>query len=117
MKNKNFAESIKCALIGIASGFRSERNFKIYMGIAAAFLTLNILTGSGVYDYIIWLALTCAAFAAEFINTAIERICDSLCPDRNDDVKFVKDVAAGAVLVFGIAFFGGEGAVLINNIL
>lgn len=117
MKNKNFAESVKCALHGTSQGFRSERNFKIYTGIAAAFLLLNIATGSGIYDYVIWLALTCTVFAAELINTSIERICDALIPEKNDNARFIKDTAAGAVLITGIAFFGGEGAVLVNNIL
>lgn len=117
MKNKNFAESIKCALHGTIQGFRTERNFKIYTGIAAVFLLLNIATDSSVYDYVIWLALTCIVFAAELINTSIERICDILIPEKNDNAKFVKDTAAGAVLVTGIAFFGGEGAALVKNIL
>ncbi len=32
-------------------------------------------------------------------------------------MKFVKDVAAGSVLCMGIAFFGGEGAILVLNII
>lgn len=108
---------MKCALHGTSQGFRTERNFKKYMAIASVFLLLNIATGSGVYDYVIWLALTCTVFAAEFINTSIERICDALIPEKNDNAKFIKDTAAAAVLITGIAFFGGEGAVLVNNIL
>lgn len=116
MKNKNFLQSVKCALRGLASGFRAERNFKIYAGIALVFLALNILTRSGMYDYIILLVLTCAVFAAEYLNTAAERLCDRLCPKEDENVKFVKDVAAGAVLAMGIAFFGAEGAILISNL-
>lgn len=117
MKNKNFLQSVKCAVKGMASGFRTERNFKVYTVIALVFLLLNIVTSSGFYDYIILLVLTCGAFSAEYINTAIERLCDSLCPDADKNVKFIKDVAAGAVLVAGIAFFGAEGAILISNLL
>ncbi len=117
MKNKNFLQSVKCAAKGIASGFRSERNFKIYICIAAVFLVLNILASSGLYDYIIFISLTCGVFAAEFINTAAERICDSFRPEKDKDVEFIKDVSAAAVLVMGIAFFTAEGAVLISNFL
>ncbi len=117
MKNKNFFQSVKCALRGLADGFRAERNFKIYAVIALTFLALNIITGSGVYDYIILLTLTGAAFSAEYFNTALERLCDKLCTEKNCDVKFIKDVAAGAVLAVGIAFFGAEGAVIAKNLL
>lgn len=117
MKNTSFLQSVKCAAKGVASGFRTERNFKIYSVIALVFLALNIITSSGFYDYIILLALTCGAFSAEYVNTAIERLCDSLCPEPNKNVRFIKDVAAGAVFVTGIAFFGAEGAILISNLL
>lgn len=116
MKNKNFLQSIKCAFRGIISGFRSERNFKIYIGIAIIFLALNIITCSGLYDYIILLALTCGVFSAEYLNTAAEKLCDSFCSERDENAGFIKDVAAASVLVMGIAFFTAEGAVLISNI-
>lgn len=117
MKNRNFWQSLVCAFRGIASGFRTERNFRIYIGIALVFLALNILTSSGFYDYILLLALSCGVFAVEYINTAVERLCDSFCTEENRDVKFAKDVSASAVLVMGIAFFGTEGAVLVSNLL
>lgn len=117
MKNKNFFQSVKRAARGIADGFRAERNFKIYAVIAAVFLALNIVTGSGLYDYMILLTLTSAAFSAEYFNTALERICDRFCSETDNDVKFIKDVAAGAVLAVGIAFFGAEGAVIAANLL
>ncbi len=117
MKNKNFWQSICCAARGLLSGFRSERNFKIYACIAVAFLIFNILLKAGIYDYIILVSLTCGVFAAEYINTAVERVCDRLCKDSDEDIRFVKDVAAGAVLCMGIAFFFSEFAILIPKIL
>lgn len=117
MKNKNFLQSVVCAFRGIAGGFREERNFKIYACIAAVVLALNILTSSGLYDYILFLALSCGVFAAEYVNTAVERLCDSFCAEENRDVRFAKDVSAAAVLIMGITFFGAEGAVLFSNFL
>lgn len=116
MKNKNFLQSVKCAFRGIIRGFRSERNFKIYICIALTFLVLNIVTSSGLYDYIILLALTCGVFSAEYLNTAAEKLCDSFCPEKDENAGFIKDVAAASVLVMGIAFFAAEGAVIVSNI-
>lgn len=117
MKNRNLWQSIACALKGIGCSFRTERNFKIYIGIVFVFLLLNILTLSGLYDYILLLMLSCGVFAAEYVNTAVERLCDSFCTEENKDIRFAKDVSASAVLVMGVAFFGAEGAVLVSNIL
>lgn len=117
MKNKNFWQSILCALRGMKSGFRSERNFKIYIGIALTFLVFNILLSVGVYDYLVLLALSCFTFATEYVNTAIERVCDHMCSENHEDIAFIKDVAAAAVLVSGFAFFIGEGLVLIPRLL
>ena len=117
MKNKNFLQSAKCAIRGLEIGFCTERNFKIYCGIALLFLILNILTGSGLYDYLFFLLLVCIVFSVEYINTSLERLCDSFSMEENTNMKFVKDVAAGSVLCVGIAFFGGEGAILVLNII
>ena len=117
MKNKNFLQSVKCALKGMKSGFLSERNFKIYLCIAAFFLILNILLSANIYDYVILVILSCAVFSAEYLNTAIERMCDRFCDEKDKDIGFVKDVSAAAVLVNGIAFFTGEGIILISKIL
>lgn len=37
--------------------------------------------------------------SAELFNTAIERIADRVQPEFDEDIKAIKDVAAGAVLV------------------
>lgn len=117
MKNRNFGQSLHCAVRGLVSGFRTERNFKIYIVIAVIFLGLNILLSAGLYDYIILLMLSCGVFSAEYINTAVERLANSFCSDCNSNIKFVKDVAAGAVLIMGIAFFISEGIILISKLL
>lgn len=117
MKNKNFWESVKCALRGLWNGYRAERNFKIYTGIASVFLVLNILAEAGPYEYVFFVMLVAAVFAAEYINTSIERAIDHLGEGIHEDFRFVKDVAAAAVLMFGIAFFVGEGILLSMCIL
>lgn len=117
MKNKNFLQSVACAFRGLKSGFCTERNLKIYLGIALLFLILNVVTGSGLYDYILFLMLVCGVFSTEYINTSIERLCDNFSTKESENTKFIKDVAAGAVLCMGIAFFGVEGVILVSNIM
>ncbi len=116
-RNKSFSRSIFCAFKGLTAAFKEERNFKIYIAVAAVFLVLNILTGSGKYDYIVFILSAAAVFGAELINTAIERVCDSQNSNDNSDIRFIKDVSAGAVLMLGIGFFVCQGLTLISNLL
>lgn len=47
-----------------------------------------------------FLMLACAlVIGAELFNTAIERMCDVFHPEKSENVKYIKDVSAAAVLV------------------
>lgn len=50
-------------------------------------------------------ALLCigAVTALECLNTAVERLCDTVHPDKAEGIRIAKDVAAGAVLCAAIA--------------
>ena len=41
--------------------------------------------------------------SAEAMNTAVELLADALHPDRDERIRVVKDLAAGAVLITAIA--------------
>lgn len=53
-----------------------------------------------------WIAIVAAiamVWICETINTAIEKLCDFACNmERNDAIKAVKDIAAGAVLMASV---------------
>ncbi|MGN0621386.1 MAG: diacylglycerol kinase [Porcipelethomonas sp.] len=115
--NHSLFSSIKCAASGIKSAFRTEKNFTSYIIIAAVFLVLNFITGSGRYDYVVYTICTFSVIGAEMFNTALERICDSRTHENSSDIQFIKDVSAGAVLVLGVCFFICEGIVLCSNLV
>lgn len=113
VKNKNLQQSIRVAINGIFLGFKEEKNFKTYMVIAFVFFTLNILTRSTLIEYIFYVIIVALVIATELLNTAVERIIDRFVIEKNKDAQFIKDISAGAVLIFGIAFFIIEGIILI----
>ncbi len=53
----------------------------------------------------ILVVVTGFVWAAEIFNTAIEKIMDYISIDREPEIKFIKDVAAAAVLVAAITAF------------
>ncbi len=117
MKNKNIFQSIRCAAHGIAECYRTERNFMEYTAIALVMLTLNILLKCAVWEYIVFITLVTAAFSAEFLNTAIERVIDTYDNTISEKNRFIKDAAAGGVLIIAAAFFTAEALILIPKAL
>ena len=110
---------MKCfrfAIAGLIAAIKSERNLRFHLAAAFYVLIAAAITGANAYEWCILLMCIDAVLAAELFNTAIERLCDETNPGYSAKIKFVKDVAAGAVLVFatgsavagGIIFFSAE---------
>ncbi len=43
-----------------------------------------------------------SVWAAEAVNTALEKLCDHVTPDRHPQIKAIKDMASGAVLILAV---------------
>ena len=81
----------------------TERNFRFHLCAAATV----IFFGARFYSFRTseWavLLLTCAVvLSLECVNTALERLCDKVCPEHDELIKKCKDIAAGAVLIAAI---------------
>ena len=95
--------SIGFAAEGVRDLFRYEHNGWIHLGAAAIVVILGALLRVSLADWR-WLILSIAlVWAAEAGNTAVEQLCDLVHPGRHPVVKRVKDLAAGAVLVYALA--------------
>ena len=98
-KNQSFARRLGYALAGLKAGFRTEASLRT-QGLAFVLLcvALWILGASAV-----WWAIGClasaAVLAAEFFNTALERLADHLHPAEHESIRAVKDSAAAGVLI------------------
>ena len=100
---KNFLASFKYAFAGIFSVLRNERNFKVQLLITVlVMLTTFILEADNIEWAILILCMT-LVLSLEMLNTAIEKVCNFLHPDEHPQIKIIKDVAAGAVLLASIA--------------
>lgn len=108
MKNKTFLQSIICAVKGFGYALRTEKNYRYYLVITLIFLIVNMLTKVEFTCYLFQFLITMAVFACECINTAIEHLCNKLTTELDAEIKLAKDIAAGAVLCWGIVFFVSE---------
>ncbi len=112
MKNRTFCEAIRCAFRGLSYAFRTERNFLRYFVIAAVFLAANLALRVPLLGHIIYIVTICVTFAFEVVNTAIEHICDAFSEKISSDIRRIKDLAAGAVLMSSLGFFISEAVFL-----
>jgi diacylglycerol kinase (ATP) len=94
-----FVKSIRDALNGVWYVLRGERNARIHLIIAVlVFAAGRFLALSNAELAAIFFAIL-IVFLAEIVNTALEKTLDLIDTKPNAQIKIVKDMAAGAVLV------------------
>ncbi len=98
-KNRPLAEKFRAAFAGIAAVWRRESNFRREAACAAAAVAALIVLRPA----LLWWALTflviALVLAAEMLNSTLEALIDRVHPERHPEIKVVKDMAAGIVLL------------------
>ena len=108
-RNKNIIQSIKCGLAGWKFGIQNENNFKFYLINFIAFLIINLaIVKINETQLILYLIISLSTIAIEFVNTAIEEICNSTTTEFSSSIKNIKDLGSAADLTIGILFYGVE---------
>lgn len=88
---------------GIVSFFRWEHNAQIHLAITFLVLVLSVTLGVNRWEAIAVVFSIAFVWVAEMINTAIEKTIDFVSIERHPQIKLVKDIAAGAVLIASVA--------------
>jgi diacylglycerol kinase (ATP) len=96
-------KSFKYAWEGIVSFFRLEYNAQIHLAITVLVLVLSITLQLSKWEVIAVVFSIAIVWVVEMINTVIEKMMDFICIERHPQIKLIKDLAAGAVLVAAIA--------------
>lgn len=94
--------SFRYALEGIAAFFQSEHNAWLHFMATIAVITLATLVGVTKTELLALVFSIGFVWVAEMFNTCIERVMDFVSDQRHKEIKFIKDLAAGAVLVAAI---------------
>lgn len=98
---KKFIFSFKNAVRGIKVGF-VENNFRLMF-----FLAVLALIGIAVFplekwEVVVIIFLIGMVFSIELINSQLERILDIVNPLYSEQVRDIKDISAGAVLIISL---------------
>lgn len=102
MKKGRFISSFNYAVQGIISVLKTEKNMKFHYLAAIAIIIISLFFDISSTEFMLMLFAIVLVVFAEMINTAIERTIDLVVQEYNPIAKYVKDVAAGAVLITAI---------------
>jgi diacylglycerol kinase len=87
---------------GIVDLFRYENNAKVHLLIAVLVLVAGFWLEISRVEWAIILTQVGLVWAAEAFNTAIEKICDFVSPGLHPQIKAIKDLSSGAVLILAV---------------
>jgi len=110
------SKSFSCAVRGVLYCMKTERNFRFHLAFAFYVVIAGAVTGLSAAEWLLVLVCIGAVTGAEIVNTAVEKLCDTLHPGQLRGIGLVKDLTAGAVLIAavssamvgGIIFFNAE---------
>jgi diacylglycerol kinase (ATP) len=103
MKSQEFSirariKGFRFAMEGIYSFFQSEHNAWLHFLATIAVFTLAAVVGVDKNELLALVFAVGFVWVAEMFNTCIERVMDFVSEKPHPEIKFIKDVAAGAVL-------------------
>jgi len=96
---KSWLIRIRNATVGFLSWLKVGYPFVLFCLVILFICWLRFV--SWLYIWII-LVLSAVLIVAEMLNYAIENLCDVVSGGYNDNIKLIKNVCAGSVLVSGL---------------
>jgi diacylglycerol kinase (ATP) len=111
------AASLVNTLNGLREGILTEAAIKQETAIAAVLLPASFFVADSLWMWVALVASLLLVLAVEFLNTAIERLCNHLHPSKHEAIRVTKDLASAGVffalllagLVWGAAVLGAFG--------
>jgi diacylglycerol kinase len=96
-------KSLRYAIGGIFEFIRQEHNARIHAVATVAVVIAGFALRVSLPEAAMLAIVTAGVWITEMLNTCLERMADLICPEEHPMIKFIKDLAAGAVLVAAIA--------------
>ncbi|MBU2997546.1 diacylglycerol kinase family protein [Cellulophaga baltica] len=99
----NRIKSVGFAMKGAILLIRTEASIKIQVFIAVVMTIAGFYYQISNVEWILQIFAIALVLGIEGMNTAVEKICDFINPEFDTKIGFIKDVAAGAVMLVSIA--------------
>lgn len=115
MKGRPLRERVGFALAGLQSAWHREASFRTQSAFAGAAIVALVLLRPAPIWWAIVVLVSAIILALELLNSAIEGVIDLLHPGLHPEIKIIKDMVAGAVLVISIAALCIGGALVFDR--
>lgn len=102
INGRKVLRSFRFAGQGIIDLFRYENNAKVHLLIAGLTTLLGLWLSLSRTEWALIITQIGLVWAAEAFNTAIEKLCDFVSPGLHPQIKAIKDLSSGAVLILAI---------------
>jgi diacylglycerol kinase (ATP) len=89
-----FSNSVR----GLTYAFRSERAVRQEVVALAIAIPMAFAISHEIWTRVGLIGVLLATLAVELLNTAIEKLCDHVTPERNSTIGIIKDLGSAAVL-------------------
>ena len=99
---RTFIKGFVHAIDGVFGSWTLGRNFRIQVFCGLISIVLCLLLKIHSWELIAILLLIGGVLSLETINTSIEKLCDLISMDIDPKIKTIKDLSAGAVLIFSV---------------
>jgi diacylglycerol kinase len=96
-------KSFGYAFKGLRIFFKTEMHAKIHLAAALTVVVAGLFFRIKSWEWALVILAIALVLTAEALNTAIEKLTDRLWPEHHPQAAFIKDVAAGGVLIAAIA--------------
>lgn len=83
---------------GLRHALATERAVRQEAALLALGLPVAWLIASGLWVWVALVASLLGVLAVEFLNTAVEKLCDHVTPERHPQIAIVKDLGSAAAL-------------------
>lgn len=122
MKGHRVHQRLGYALAGLVAGWRREHSFRVHVATFGVALVALIAVRPEPLWWALFGIVAAAVCGLELINGAVEALCDLVEPAIHPEVKAIKDMLSGAVLLAGagaavalLAFLAAEGPRLLGE--
>lgn len=96
-------KSFTYAFNGLRVMFKNEHNAWIHSFATLCTVTTGIIFNLSALEWVAIIFAIVLVIAGETFNSAIEKLCDVVQPNRDERIGKIKDMSAGAVLLCAIA--------------
>lgn len=90
------------AFEGVYAGIRYDRSILVQVILAVLSIVFFLVLGINMVEWLFVISAIFVVLITEFLNSAIEDICDLLIQEYHLHVKEIKDIAAAAVLIAAV---------------